>query len=140
MPTYNDGSVPYGFGAGIDLYDTPAGASIGTYVLESLTLDEGGFQIERRNGSNVMSGRVAGDDSNEGAAVPLNITGTARVQRATSSTVAPKVGNALYYPGGDLPAQPLDQRYLIITGVSHTYGQAEAHTFDVRWAVTGENI
>jgi hypothetical protein len=139
MPTYNDGSVPYGFGtSSATLFDSPAGGTIASYVVESVTLDEGGFQIERRTGSNVMSGRVAGDDSDFGGAIPRNKTGTARLQRTTTSTAAPKVGNGIAFDS-EL-ASPFTFNIFVVTGVAHAYGQAEAHTFDVRFAATSNEF
>ena len=137
MPDYNDGAVPYGFATFADLYTAPnSGVQIGTYVVESLTFDEAGFQVDRRNGSNVMSGRVAGDDTPV-ADAPSPKTGTVRLQRATSSTVSPQIGNAFIYEGGDLAISNL---YYVITGCTQNLAQAEAHTFECRFAATALDV
>jgi len=137
MPTYNDGGVPYGFAGVAELFQSPGGALIGSYVIESLTFDEGGFQIDRRNGLNVMSGRVAGDDNSATTFAIQAKTGTIRIQRATPSTPAPKVGNGIGYNGGNLD---LPDTFLVVTGATQNLAQAEAHTFECRFAVTSVEI
>ena len=113
MPEYNDGNVPYGVAA--------ITASNTLYVVEQMTFDEGGSVIDRRNGSNVMSGRVVIDDNNR--------TGTLRLQRATTVTNFPGIG-ATFTP----PSNSAVTFQCYILGGGHNYGQAEAHTFDVRFA------
>lgn len=113
MPDYNDGNVPFGVAA--------CTISAKLYVFETFEVDEGGALIERRTGSNVMSGRVVIDDNNR--------TGSARLQRATTVTPFPGIG-ATFTP----PANTAFTFQSYVTGGGHNYGQAEAHTFDIRWA------
>jgi hypothetical protein len=112
MPTYNDGSVPYGISA-VTINSV-------VYECEAFTIDVRGDEIERRNGLNVVTGRVIID--------PNNIGGTGRLQRATTTTAFPPIG-ALF----TLPALCATTGQGIVASGGQNYGQAEAHTFEIVW-------
>jgi hypothetical protein len=113
MATFNDGSIPYGV----------ATITVGgvLYVAEDFSVDLSSTVIERRSGVGVMTGRVIIDEN--------NITGTATLQRATTSTVIPPIGATF--------TAPSDASYTggaYVTGSSGAQSQTTAHTFTIRWA------
>lgn len=128
MPTYNDGDVPYGAPPSALLTSVPGGSFLRTYVVLSVTFDEAAEIIERRDGANVMSGRSVIDDS---AAPNLGLTGSARLRRATANNLAPQIGNGLAFAGLGLP---LAAQQFVVTGMTQAAAQADAQTFEVRFA------
>jgi hypothetical protein len=114
MSTYNDGNIPYG----VSVATFTAGR---VYVCEDFSIDKSSTVIERRNGSGVMTGRVVIDEN--------NVTGSATLQRATSTSPMPEIG-ATFTPPSD--AAYTGQAY--VTGSSAAQSQTTAHTFTIRWA------
>lgn len=114
MATYNDGNIPFG----VSVATFTAGA---VYVVEDFSIDKSSTVIERRSGVGVLSGRVIIDEN--------NITGSATLQRATSTTPIPSIG-ATFTPPSD--ATYTAQAY--VTGSSGAQSQTTAHTFTIRWA------
>jgi hypothetical protein len=110
MATYNDGAIPYG----INVCTINSIA----YEVEDLQIAVNGDQIERRNGFNVLTGRVIID--------PNNITGTMRLQRATTATAFPPIGSLFTFPNN---LALTGQGYVMSGGQS--YNQAAAHVFEV---------
>jgi hypothetical protein len=113
MPTYNDGGVPYGV--------SPITISGTVYVAEEMRLDVAGDEIVRRNGVNVVTGRVIID--------PNNITGTYRLQRATTGTAFPAIGATFTFPGD----VALTGQGIVMSG-GQNYGMADAHLFEIAFA------
>jgi hypothetical protein len=112
MPTYNDGSVPYGI--------TAITFNSVVYEVEDCRVDVAGDTIERRSGQNVLTGRVIID--------PNNITGTMRLQRATTATAFPPIGSL-----GTMPANLAITGQVYVMSGGQSYNQAEAHIFEINW-------
>jgi hypothetical protein len=141
MPTYNDGSIPYGFPGlvGIDTTGTDAESPNEFYSLESITTETAGSEIERRSGLNVVTGRVLIPDMNDGIGVnnyPTELSSaTVRLQRATITQPFPPIGSLFLMeaqgPGVDLIATSEGRQVWCVASGGQNYAQAEAHTFEV---------
>jgi hypothetical protein len=133
MPTYNDGSVPYGIAGVLGVGDDPE-APDEFYVVEDVRVDESGSVIERRNGLNVMTGRVVIDDNPANTGREFN-SATLRLQRATITQPFPAIGTRFLMRDVDtsnpLIATAEDARVWAIASGGQNYNQAEAHVFEV---------
>jgi hypothetical protein len=135
MPTYNDGSIPYGFPGlvGIDTTGTDAESPNEFYSLESITTETAGSEIERRSGLNVVTGRVLIADADD---YPTELTSaTVRLQRATITQPFPPIGSLFLMisagTGLNLISTTESTNWWVVASGGQNYGQAEAHTFEV---------
>lgn len=110
MPTINSGSVPYG-----SFVVTVASAA---FVGESISFNEASTTIERRTEDNDPSGLVI---------IPDFVSGSCVLQRATTATNAPRVGDEIQFPSVAL-AGFTGSFYL--TEVGPNYAQADSHKFN----------
>lgn len=113
MSTLNDGNIPYGVAA------ITIGSTL--FTLDSFDVDRGGSQIERRNGQNVLTGRVHIDD--------LNITGSATLQRSTITTELPAIGTVF-----TAPSDAVYTGACVVMGASASQNPSTPHTFTIRWS------
>jgi hypothetical protein len=145
MGTYNDGSVPYGFPGlvGIDTTGTNAELPNEFYVLEDIQVTETSTVIERRDGQNVMSGRVVIDDNPSGTGREF-ASATMRLQRATLTQPFPPIGSLFRMLEGagslEIISAVENGRVWAVASGGQNYNQATAHTFEVQVFPTGNVV